>query len=211
MNISSRLNKLKNLIKDEKIDGYLIPKNDEFFSEEDSSNRLVYISNFDGSSGLAVVFKKRNYLFVDGRYTLQAKKQTNGLFKVYEIPQNLPHKILNKKMILGYDPNIFTEKYINIFFGKKFNLKSINKNLVDLVSKRIDNKKYRNFYYLDKKIVGENETTKVRRVTKAIKVVNADFLFVSAPENVAWLLNIRGYDSKYSPLPKARVLLTKNW
>ncbi len=210
MNISSRLNKLKNLIKDEKIDGYLIPKNDEFFSEEDSSNRLSYISNFDGSSGLAVVFKKRNYLFVDGRYTLQAKKQTNGLFKVYEIPQNLPHKILNKKMILGYDPNIFTEKYINIFFGKKFNLKSINKNLVDLVSKRIDNKKYRNFYYLDKKIVGENETTKVRRVTKAIKVVNADFLFVSAPENVAWLLNIRGYDSKYSPLPKARVLLTKN-
>ncbi len=210
MNISTRLNKLKDLIKDEKIDGYVIPKNDEFFLEQDPNNRLNFISNFDGSAGLAIIFKKGNYLFVDGRYTLQAKKQTNGLFKIYEIPKYLPQKILNKKIILGYDPNTFTEKYINIFFGKKFNLKSINKNLVDSVSKRVSNKNSQSFYYLDKNIVGENEKTKVRRVTKAIKDKKADLLFISAPENVAWLLNIRGYDCEYSPIPKARILLTKS-
>ena len=84
------------MITNQKVNGYIIPKNDEFFLEQDPNNRLKFISNFDGSAGLAIIFKKGNYLFVDGRYTLQAKKQTNGLFKIYEIPQAFfkHHRIL---------------------------------------------------------------------------------------------------------------------
>ena len=65
-----------------KIDGYIIPKNDEYFNEyiHPSKDRLNFISNFSGSAGFAIIFKNTNYLFVDGRYTLQAKKESGKKF-----------------------------------------------------------------------------------------------------------------------------------
>ena len=52
------------------IDGYVIPKNDDYFTDYSKINRLKIISNFSGSAGLAIILKKKNYLFTDGRYTL---------------------------------------------------------------------------------------------------------------------------------------------
>ena len=59
------INLLKRNFSKFKIEGYVIPKNDEFFSEFDENNRLYKISNFSGSAGLAIITKKMNYLFVD--------------------------------------------------------------------------------------------------------------------------------------------------
>ena len=54
----------------------MVPKNDEFFGEyvDEEHDRLKYISSFSGSAGYAIILKNNSYLFVDGRYTLQAKK-----------------------------------------------------------------------------------------------------------------------------------------
>ena len=94
-----KINKIKKLINYHGLDGYLIPKNDEFFSEYISENkdRLKFISNFSGSFGFALILKKKNYLFVDGRYTLQAKIQSGKLFKIVTIPERYPYDILTKK------------------------------------------------------------------------------------------------------------------
>ena len=70
------INKLKQKFKRYEIDGYIIPKNDEFFSEYANPNRLKIVSNFSGSAGMALILKDKNYLFVDGRYTLQAKLES---------------------------------------------------------------------------------------------------------------------------------------
>ncbi len=59
--IKKRLKVLKKSFKKLKIDGYVVPKNDEFFSEYSKQDRLKVISNFDGSAGLAVIFEKKNY------------------------------------------------------------------------------------------------------------------------------------------------------
>ena len=79
-----KIKKLKKLLKKEKIDGYLIPKNDEFFGEyvPKQNDRLKYITNFSGSFGLSLVLMNKNYLFVDGRYTLQAINQSGKNFKI---------------------------------------------------------------------------------------------------------------------------------
>ena len=61
--INKRINILRNKFKKLNIDGYVIPKNDEFFSEYAVKDRLKIISNFSGSAGLAIVLKKTNYLF----------------------------------------------------------------------------------------------------------------------------------------------------
>ena len=78
------------------IDGYIVPKNDEFFSEYAAEDRLKVISNFSGSAGIAIILKKKNYLFVDGRYTIQAQLQSGKLFKIVEIHKLLPHQIFLK-------------------------------------------------------------------------------------------------------------------
>ena len=74
-NLRRQFNKLS-------IDGYIIPKNDEFFSEYSRTDRLKIISNFSGSAGYAVILKNKNYLFVDGRYTIQAQLESGNNFQI---------------------------------------------------------------------------------------------------------------------------------
>ena len=116
-----KINKLRKIFKRERIDGYIIPKNDEFFGEyiPDHKDRLKYISNFSGSFGFALVLNSQNYLFVDGRYTLQANNQSGKFFKIKTIPHEPPKKILNnKKLNIGFDPKLFTKKTLDIFLEK---------------------------------------------------------------------------------------------
>ena len=64
------------------IDGYVVPKNDEYFTEFSKINRLKIISNFSGSAGLAIILKNKNYLFTDGRYTIQSQIEAGKNFKI---------------------------------------------------------------------------------------------------------------------------------
>ena len=68
-----KIEKLRKIFNREKIDGYIIPKNDEFFSEYSKINRLEKISNFSGSAGFAIILKKKIIclLMVDIRYKLK--------------------------------------------------------------------------------------------------------------------------------------------
>jgi len=129
-----KLNKLKRLFKKYKIDGYIIPKNDEFFGEyiPESKDNLKYISNFSGSYGFALILKKQNYLFVDGRYSLQAKIQSGNEFNIVTMPKKLPSDILkNKKISIGFDPKLHTELMISRFFkNTNCNLKAVSNNLI---------------------------------------------------------------------------------
>ena len=103
--------KLRSFFKNLNLDGYIVPKNDAYFSEYSSPDRLKIISNFSGSAGFAVVLKSKNYLFVDGRYTIQAKNESGSQFKIIEVPKYSFDIILKdkpKKLNLGFDPQLFT-------------------------------------------------------------------------------------------------------
>ena len=204
------INKIKDLKKNFRelgIDGYIVPKNDEYFSEYAENDRLKNITNFSGSAGIAIILKKKNYLFVDGRYTIQAQQESSDNFKIVEIHKKLPNSII-KNYNLGYDPRLFTSKNLKNYFSNN-NLVSINKNLIDQIFYFKERKK-KPFYSLEKRIVGETHQSKITKVTNFIRSNNADYIFVSAPENVAWLLNIRGYDNPNSPIPNARLIIGKN-
>jgi len=206
--MNKKIQILKKKIKEHNIDGYIIPKNDEFFSEYASVDRLKLISNFSGSAGLAIVTHKKNYLFVDGRYTIQAKHQSSNDFEIIEIHKYLPKKII-KNLVLGYDPSLFTRTQIEYYFGKSLKLKKIEKNLIDeiYVNKKIVNNV---IFSLNTKIVGEDTKSKINKVKKILKKNNADYLFISAPENVAWIMNIRGWDNPNSPIPNCRLVVGSN-
>ena len=205
--IKNKINILRKKFQKYGIEGYIVPKNDEYFSEYAKNDRLKSISNFSGSAGIAVILKKKNYLFVDGRYTIQAEQESAKNFDIIEIHKKLPHTIL-KNINLGFDPNLFTSKSLKNNFLNN-NLIAVNDNLIDQIFK-FEEKKTKSFYSLKKAVVGESHQSKIAKIAKFLKLNKADYLFSSAPENIAWLLNIRGYDNPNSPIPNARLIIDKN-
>ena len=205
---------LKKLFKRYRIDGYIVPKNDEYFNEyvHSSKDRLKFISNFSGSAGFSVILKNKNYLFVDGRYTIQARYQSGKNFKIITIPNKFPKDVIkpNKKIVLGFDPKLHTEKQLNFLFKiKNVNLKSVNRNLVDMVWSNKPKELVKPFFSLSKKNAGATTERKIMQVKNVLLKNKTDYLLVTAPENIAWILNIRGHDTSYSPIPNARLLISK--
>ena len=205
---------MKDLIKNLKtqfskydIDGYIIPKNDEFFSEYSNKDRLKALSNFTGSAGYAVVLKNINYLFVDTRYTIQAKIESGNKFKILDYEKIFNCKVF-KNLVIGLDPTLFTSHQIKKFFSNN-KIKLIKENLIDNVVK-LKNKNTKPYYSLDKKIVGEDYKNKIKKIVGFLNKNNLDHIFITAPENVAWILNIRGYDNPTSPIPNSNLLISKN-
>ena len=205
--MNKKIQILRNKFKKYNIDGYVVPKNDDYFTEYSKINRLKIISNFSGSAGLAVILKTKNYLFTDGRYTIQSQIESGKDFKIISF-EKIVNCNLFRNLTLGIDPKLFTYEQIKKFFLKKNNIKFINKNLID----EIKNKKVNEnipFFALDKKIVGESHNSKINKISKYLKKNKSDYLFVSAPENVAWILNIRGGDGPNSPVPNSRLIISK--
>ena len=212
----NKINQLRNILNKQNCNAYLIPKNDEYFGEYVPKNkdRLKFISGFTGSTGLALILKNKSYLFVDGRYTLQAKKEIHKDFKICEIPKIKPHYILknlNKEITLGFDPKLFTSNTLkNIISNSLIKIKPINNNLIDAIWKNKTKVNNNKFYILEEKYHGENYLNKISKVSKFLKLKDIHYLLTTAVENISWLLNIRGYDASSSPLTNGKILFNKN-
>jgi len=207
----NKIKKLKKIFETYKLDGYIVPKNDEFFGEyiPNYKDNLKFISNFSGSYGFALILKKKNYLFVDGRYTLQAKMQSGKIFKICTIPKKFPSDVIgNKKLSIGFDPKLHTQLMISRFF-KKTNCKLVplKENLINKIWIRKSSGKSKKFYNLKNKDSGESSKSKINKLSKILNKKKINFQFVSSPENVAWLLNLRGSDSEFVPIPNSYLII----
>jgi Xaa-Pro aminopeptidase len=206
--MKKRINRLKKKFKKYGIDGYVIPKNDEYFTEYSKINRLKIISNFSGSAGLAVILKNKNYLFTDGRYTIQSEIESGKNFKILSFEKIINCKLF-KNLKLGLDPKLFTYKQIKKYFLNQNQVKFISHNLIDEIKTEKINKEVP-FFSLKDEIVGENRRSKINKITNYLKKKKTDNLFITAPENVAWILNIRGCDGPNSPIPNCRLIINKS-
>ena len=113
--MNNKIKILRNKFKKYQIDGYIIPKNDDYFTEYSKINRLKIVSNFSGSAGLAIILKNKNYLFTDGRYTIQSQIESGKNFEIINY-----EKIINcnlfKNLTLGIDPKLITYHQAKTFF-----------------------------------------------------------------------------------------------
>ena len=126
---------LRSKFKKYNIDGYIIPKNDDYFTEYSKINRLKIISNFSGSAGLAIILKNKNYLFTDGRYTIQSQIESGKNFKIVSF-EKIVNCNLFRNLKLGIDPKLFTYQQIKKFFLKNNKIKFITKNLIDEIEQK---------------------------------------------------------------------------
>ena len=204
------IKKIKYLIKLNNLDGYIVPKNDEFFTEYSKVNRLKTVANFTGSAGFILILENSNHLFVDGRYTIQAKQQAGKNFKIHEVPYIWPKDILKNYVSpnIGFDPKLFTTETLKLYFDNSTNLYPINYNLFKIKSEKLN--KDNLIYLLNDSVVGESSISKITRLRKILKSEKLDNLFISSGENVCWLLNIRGKDLPNSPIANFQAILTVN-
>ncbi|WHQ46700.1 MAG: aminopeptidase P family protein [Candidatus Midichloria sp.] len=213
-----RITKVKNLLKQYNIDGYIVPSYDEFRNEYTPKplQRLEWLTGFTGSSGLLIIKEEKLLFLTDSRYLLQAKQQLGNKYQILDIADEESWKKITKAVknycILGYDPMIESissiQYYQKVFSHKNIQLQAVKENLIDLIwldKPKLGSKK---ILRLTKKEAGLSTEEKLEQLLLKIDK-NVDYLLVTQLDSICWLLNIRGSDIKYSPLILSYLLIKK--
>ena len=198
-----------------KFDYYLVNSTDEFLNEytPNSSMKLKWLTNFTGSNGIALIGKKNNYFFTDGRYTLQAKKEIDSSFKIIEMPKTnffdfAKEKLVRKKILLDF--RTFNYKFLVQLIKATCNdnkgIEHDKKDLIYSLWKDRPFSKIKEIFKLKNEFVGYSVSKKHRNLFKDL---NSKFIIITSSDSICWLLNIRGYDLENSPIVLSRLIATK--
>ena len=216
LSASAKLRKLRTLMRKQCVDTYIIPHSDEFQNEflPLHNRRLEWMSNFTGSAGDIIITMKKAYLFVDGRYTIQASKEVDQNYIIVNYKDALLHQIIKKQKCknVGYDGNNISYsrlQHLNKNLNRH-NLININENLVDQIWINRPKKKKTKPFFISKKLSGQDAKDKVQKVLLYIKKMKADKYLITATDSICWLLNIRASDIEYSPLFLSRAIVENN-
>ncbi|MDE2164861.1 MAG: aminopeptidase P family protein [Alphaproteobacteria bacterium] len=198
--------------------GFIVPRADEHQGEyvPPSAERLAWLTSFTGSAGLAVVLRERAAIFVDGRYTLQAKAQIDG--KLYErrhlVEQPATDWIaahLRSGETLGYDPWLLTpgdvERYRAACGRAGGKLVPLASNPIDVIWRDRPPPPLAPVVPHPLQFAGKSSEDKRRELAQRLAADKLDAAVLTAPDSIAWLLNIRGGDVTYSPLPLSFAIL----
>src|SRR5215469_3042265 len=200
--------------------GFIVPRADRHQNEyvPAADERLAWLTGFTGSAGVAVVLKERAALFVDGRYTLQVRRQIDqSLFAIEHLGDNPPPQWLEKNLTaedrLGYDPWLHTvdnvERLAKACAANGATLVAVEPDLFDAIWTDRPPPPLGPITPHDIAFAGEAAVTKLARIRPEICKLKADALVISDPHCVAWTFNIRGADVQHTPLPLAFAIVPR--
>ena len=213
MNVLDRLAALRAAMKEAKVAAYVVPGNDPHASEYMASHwcEMQWLSGFNGESGTMVVTTDKALLWTDSRYYLQAgielKDSTIELMRESDIdcPSVVDWLAENVQGLVGVNPEMFS---VNDFsaWNEKIALKSIDliKPLWIEGRPAIPQDK---LYPYSADFAGESVESKLARMREKLAALHGDAIIVSALDEIAWLLNIRGNDVEYNPVVISYVVL----
>jgi Xaa-Pro aminopeptidase len=192
--------------------GFIVPRADRQQNEyiPACEKRLAWLTGFSGSAGIAIVLMERAVLFVDGRYTLQAREQVDtGLMAIEHLVENPPHQWIETNLgesdRLGYDPWLHTvegaERLAKACAGVGAALVALQSNPIDEIWSDRPAPPLGAVTLHDLRFAGEPAQEKHARITAELTKLRADALVISDPQAVAWTFNIRGSDVPHTPLP----------
>lgn len=203
------------------IDGFIVPRSDEFQGEyvPPSAERLAWITGFSGSAGTAVILGDRAAVFVDGRYTLQARDQVDGaVFEVVHSADRTAATWIAETMSagarLGYDPWLHTKREADHFRGacRKAGgeLVAIEDNPIDAVWTDRPAPPAAPVVPHPDSFAGRSAAEKRMQLAEGLSREGVDAVVLTMPDSIAWLLNIRGGDVGHTPLPLSFALLDRD-
>ncbi len=212
--LALRLFKLKNFLKEQKIDFFLLPNSDQFFSEylPESEKRIEYLTGFNGSNAVIIFGYEKSYFFTDGRYILQAKNQLDlNEFEIFNMAEKsvlawLAENLTAEKK-LAVDAKLLSVNFIKSCQKNSLNLLFLDSNPVDEIWQNRPTAANSAIFSLNQEVCGSNFQTKRKQILQGLA---AGMLIITKPENVCWLLNIRATDVEFTPLLLAQAILFKN-
>jgi Xaa-Pro aminopeptidase len=216
--IAERLRLLRNEMAERRLDALIVPRSDEHQGEyvPPSAQRLAWITGFTGSAGVAVILAERAALFVDGRYTLQADAETDrALFTLLHLVERPPHEWLAETLPagarLGYDPWLHTPNGVDQLRQAcekaKAELVACATNPVDAVWADRPPPPCTPVVVHPADYAGRSAADKRDELARQLAADGIAAAVLSAPDSIAWLLNLRGGDVAFSPLPLSFALL----
>lgn len=206
-----RLEALQQALSIQQVQGFLVPRCDEYQNEyvPAADERLAWLTTFDGSAGLAAVTTERAALFVDGRYTIQAKQQigTQPIEQHNLAPADIANWLcsaLREGDVLGYDPRLHTEPGLAPLKKRLeecgIQLRALDTNPIDSIWQDRPAAPSGPARPHPQTFTGEDSDSKRQRIAQLLTDKNQEALWLANPEVCAWLFNIRGSDIPHLPV-----------
>ncbi len=212
-----KIAKIQKKLKNNKIDSLIINRTDEFLNEyiPPDAERLFWVTDFSGSAGRAIINQNNSNLFVDGRYTFQAKEQIDdsviSLLHLKDYSKEL-NKQFNKNKCVALDPKLHSieevNKIIQLANNNETKLHFTNPNLIDELWEDKPERNYSIIFDHPINFAGIDASNKVDQLIEILKNNNLDSYFLSSLDSIAWLLNLRGDDILYTPLTFAYLFIS---
>ena len=215
---AGRLADLRAELKRRGLDGFVVPRADEHQGEyvPRRSQRLAWLTGFKGSAGLAIVLADTAAIFIDGRYTLAVRAQVDtGAFVPLQIPEESPEAWiaahLPKGGKLGFDPWLQTvdgqERFARAAARAGGSFVPVEHNPIDAVWHDRPAPPLAPVLPQPVEFAGETSEQRRRRIADIVAAKGADVALLTAPDSIAWLLNVRGGDVPRTPFALGFALL----
>lgn len=206
----ARLAALRAELKRRNLKGFLVPLADEHQGEyiPAAARRLLWLTGFAGSAGLAIVLDDRAAIFVDGRYTLQVREQVDlTVIEPHHLVEDPPHDwlktVAQKGDRIGFDPWLMTAAEVARFetalAAVGAELVAADGNPVDVVWPDRPEPPKGRVSLFPESLAGESAEQKLARLGEAIGKAGADAAVLTRPDSIAWAFNIRGQDVPHTP------------
>src|SRR4051795_1811707 len=215
---ADRLKALREQLKAEKLDGFVVPLTDEHMSEYVGSyaQRLAWLTGFQGSAGSAVVLPEEAAIFVDGRYTLQVRSQVSATEWSYQsVPETSTTQWLEEHAPqggrIGYDPWLHTSDWVKkaqeALASRGAELVPVDRNPIDEVWTDRPEASKAHLVVQPDQYAGKTAAEKRTEIGDWLTTHHADAAVLSALDSIAWAFNIRGADVTHTPVALAYALV----
>jgi Xaa-Pro aminopeptidase len=215
---ADRLKALREQLKAEKLDGFVVPLTDEHMSEYVGSyaQRLAWLTGFEGSAGSAVVLPEQAAIFVDGRYTLQVRQQVSpDQWSYQSVPETSTTDWLKEHAPegarIGYDPWLHTRDWVKkageALASRGAELVAVDKNPIDEIWKDRPEASKAHLVVQSDEYAGKSAAEKRTEIGDWLAKQHADAAVLSALDSIAWAFNIRGADVTHTPVALAYALV----
>ena len=206
---ATRLTALRAELAARDLDGFVVPRADPQHSEflPRAAERLQWLTGFSGSAGVAVVLAAKAAIFIDGRYTLAVEDQVDT--EAYErrhVTDDPPHKWIAANLgegRLGYDPWLHTpdglKRLADACAKAGGQLVACHSNPIDAVWPGQPPSPVAPVVPHPAQYAGQSAAAKRQGVADTLRDAGAGACVLSAPDSIAWLLNLRGGDVPFSP------------
>ena len=212
---------LRNELKARGLQGFFIPLTDAYQNEyiPDSEKRLDHITGFSGSTGFCIVTKDRAALFVDGRYTIEARDSVDtAVFEIEDYTRAAMatwlRTALSKKDKLGFDPWVHTQADVTWMREtceqNNFDLEPQEDNPIDAIWVDRPERPQKKIRIQPVEFSGKGHEEKIQDVVAVLHEKKLDAVAITATDCVAWLLNLRGQDIPFNPVFLAYAVVHKD-